>query len=60
MLDLMRTKPSPDWAAEREVLGRTMPMGRLSAGTLGLGDGIIEAVAFHQHPASVRPLGLPL
>lgn len=58
VLDLMRMKRLPDWAAEREVFGADHAhVGAYLLGIWGLGDGIIEAVAFHQHPGECQASG---
>lgn len=58
VLDLMRRKRLPDWAAEREVFGADHAhVGAYLLGIWGLGDGIIEAVAFHQHPGECQASG---
>ncbi len=52
VLDLVRTTQMPDWAAEREVFGADHAhVGAYLLGIWGLSDGIVEAVAFHHHPA---------
>lgn len=58
VLDLMRMKRLPDWAAERDVFGADHAhVGAYLLGIWGLGDGIIEAVAFHQHPGECQASG---
>ena len=58
VLELVRTTQVPDWAAEREVFGADHAhVGAYLLGIWGLGDGIVEAVAFHHHPADCQASG---
>ena len=58
VLDLVRTTRVTDWAAEREVFGADHAhVGAYLLGIWGLGDGIVEAVAFHQHPDDCKAPG---
>lgn len=58
VLDLVRTTEVPDWAAEREIFGADHAhVGAYLLGIWGLGDGIVEAVAFHQHPGDYKAPG---
>ncbi|MBS0169828.1 MAG: HDOD domain-containing protein [Nitrospira sp.] len=58
VLELMRSKQISDWAAEREVFGADHAhVGAYLLGIWGLGDGIVEAVAFHQHPGECQASG---
>lgn len=58
VLDMMQAKQMPDWAAEREIFGADHAhVGAYLLGIWGLGDGIIEAVAFHQHPGDYMAAG---
>lgn len=58
VLDVMQAKQMPDWAAEREIFGADHAhVGAYLLGIWGLGDGIIEAVAFHQHPGDYMAAG---
>ncbi len=58
VLELVRSKNIPDWAAEREIFGADHAhVGAYLLGIWGLGDGIVEAVAFHQHPGDYQGSG---
>ena len=58
VLELMRANQVPDWAAERDIFGADHAhVGAYLLGIWGLGDGIVEAVAFHQHPADYNASG---
>lgn len=58
VFDLATTKQMPDWAAEREIFGADhAQVGAYLLGLWGLGDGIVEAVAFHQHPGDSKASG---
>ena len=58
VLEQVRSKHIPDWAAEREVFGADHAhVGAYLLGIWGLGDGIVEAVAFHQHPGDYQGSG---
>ena len=58
VLDLMRTDHTSDWAAERDIFGADHAhVGAYLLGIWGLGDGIVEAVAFHQHPGDYKASG---
>lgn len=58
VLELMRAGQMPDWAAEREIFGADHAhVGAYLLGIWGLGDGIVEAVAFHQHPVDYKGSG---
>jgi HD-like signal output (HDOD) protein len=52
VLDGIRTTGMTDWQIEREVFGADhAQVGAYLLGLWGLGDGIVEAVAFHHQPA---------
>jgi len=58
VLELMRTTQIVDWQAEREVFGADHAhVGAYLLGIWGLSDGIVEAVAFHHHPADYAASG---
>ncbi|MCE7977926.1 MAG: HDOD domain-containing protein [Nitrospira sp. NTP1] len=58
VLELMRGGQMPDWAAERDIFGADHAhVGAYLLGIWGLGDGIVEAVAFHQHPGDYKASG---
>lgn len=58
VLELMRDRHMPDWAAERDIFGADHAhVGAYLLGIWGLGDGIVEAVAFHQHPGDYQASG---
>ncbi len=58
VIDLVRTKALPDWEAERQVFGADHAhVGAYLLGLWGLGDGIVEAVAFHHHPSDYVATG---
>ena len=58
VLELMRERHMPDWAAERDIFGADHAhVGAYLLGIWGLGDGIVEAVAFHQHPGDYQASG---
>ncbi len=58
VLDLAATRQMPDWAAEREIFEADHAhVGAYLLGLWGLGDGIVEAVAFHQHPGDYQASG---
>ena len=58
VLELMRVGPMPDWAAERDIFGADHAhVGAYLLGIWGLCDGIVEAVAFHQHPGDYQASG---
>jgi HD-like signal output (HDOD) protein len=58
VLELVRMTAVPDWSAEREVFGADHAhVGAYLLGIWGLGDGIVEAVAFHHHPADYKAPG---
>jgi HD-like signal output (HDOD) protein len=58
VLDLARTRPVPDWSAEREVFGADHAhVGAYLLGVWGLSDGIVETVAFHHHPGDCLVAG---
>jgi HD-like signal output (HDOD) protein len=57
-MELMHAKQMPDWAAERDIFGADHAhVGAYLLGIWGLGDGIVEAVAFHQHPGDCKASG---
>jgi HD-like signal output (HDOD) protein len=48
----------PDWEAERQVFGADHAhVGAYLLGIWGLGDGIVEAVAYHHHPDDYKGSG---
>ncbi|MBX7040259.1 MAG: HDOD domain-containing protein [Nitrospira sp.] len=58
VFELMRANHVSDWAAERDVFGADHAhVGAYLLGIWGLGDGIVEAVAFHQHPGDYNASG---
>lgn len=58
VIELMHAKQMPDWAAERDIFGADHAhVGAYLLGIWGLGDGIVEAVAFHQHPGDYKASG---
>ncbi len=58
VLELMQSKQMPDWEAEREVFGADHAhVGAYLLGIWGLGDGIVEAVAYHHHPDDYKGSG---
>ena len=58
VLELTRARQMPDWAAERDIFGADHAhVGAYLLGIWGLGDGIVEAVAFHQHPRDYKASG---
>ena len=58
VFELMRANHVSDWAAERDVFGADHAhVGAYLLGIWGLGDGIVEAVAFHQHPGDYKASG---
>ena len=58
VLELMHGRQMPDWAAERDIFGADHAhVGAYLLGIWGLGDGIVEAVAFHQHPGDCQASG---
>jgi HD-like signal output (HDOD) protein len=58
VLELMRDRHMPDWAAERDIFGADHAhVGAYLLGIWGLGDGIVEAVVFHQHPGDYQASG---
>ena len=58
VLELMRDRHMPDWAAERDIFGADHAhVGAYLLGIWGLSDGIVEAVAFHQHPGDCKASG---
>lgn len=58
VLDMTRTGGVADWQAEREVFGADhAQVGAYLLGLWGLGDGIVEAVAFHHQPAEYAASG---
>ncbi|WHZ21059.1 MAG: Response regulator [Nitrospira sp.] len=58
VLDRIRATGVADWQAEREVFGADhAQVGAYLLGLWGLGDGIVEAVAFHHQPAEYAASG---